>query len=114
MNRVRKALDCPGEAREDWRIVCDLAHALGASWPEYASPEDVWNELADLSPELVRDPLRRGSRSTGSSGRAPTSTTRGRRICTRRGRRCRAGAGGSSRSSTSRRSSSPTRSTRSC
>jgi predicted molibdopterin-dependent oxidoreductase YjgC len=50
VNRVRKALDCPGEAREDWRIVCAIAGALGASWPEYESPEDVWNELADLSP----------------------------------------------------------------
>jgi formate dehydrogenase major subunit/formate dehydrogenase alpha subunit len=50
VNRVRKALDCPGEAREDWRIVCQMAAALGASWPDYASPEDVWNELADLSP----------------------------------------------------------------
>jgi predicted molibdopterin-dependent oxidoreductase YjgC len=50
VNRVRKALDCPGEAREDWRIVCDLARALGAKWPEYESPEDVWNEYADLSP----------------------------------------------------------------
>jgi formate dehydrogenase major subunit/formate dehydrogenase alpha subunit len=50
VNRVRKALDCPGEAREDWRIVCALARELGADWPDYSSPEDVWNELADLSP----------------------------------------------------------------
>jgi predicted molibdopterin-dependent oxidoreductase YjgC len=50
VNRVRKALPCPGEAREDWRIVCDLAAALGARWPEYASAEEVWNEYADLSP----------------------------------------------------------------
>jgi formate dehydrogenase major subunit/formate dehydrogenase alpha subunit len=50
VNRVRKALDCPGEAREDWRIVCDLAGALGARWPKYKSPEDVWNEYADLAP----------------------------------------------------------------
>jgi formate dehydrogenase major subunit/formate dehydrogenase alpha subunit len=50
VNRVRKALDCPGEAREDWRIVLAMAKALGAEWPEYQSPEDVWNELADLSP----------------------------------------------------------------
>ncbi len=50
VNRVRKALDCPGEAREDWRIVCDLARALGGSWPAYASPEEVWDELADLAP----------------------------------------------------------------
>ncbi len=50
VNRVRKALDCPGEAREDWRIVVAMAAALGASWPDYGSPEDVWNELADLCP----------------------------------------------------------------
>jgi predicted molibdopterin-dependent oxidoreductase YjgC len=50
VNRVRKALDCPGEAREDWQIVRALATALGASWPEYATAEDVWNELADLCP----------------------------------------------------------------
>jgi predicted molibdopterin-dependent oxidoreductase YjgC len=50
VNRVRKALDCPGEAREDWRIVCAMAAALGAEWPQYQSAEDVWNELADLSP----------------------------------------------------------------
>ena len=50
VNRVRKALDCPGEAREDWRIVCAMAAALGGSWPDYGSAEDVWNELADLSP----------------------------------------------------------------
>ena len=23
---------------------------LGASWPDYESPEDVWNEFADLAP----------------------------------------------------------------
>jgi predicted molibdopterin-dependent oxidoreductase YjgC len=50
VNRVRKALDCPGEAHEDWRIVLDLARALGARWPEYASSEEVWNEYADLAP----------------------------------------------------------------
>jgi predicted molibdopterin-dependent oxidoreductase YjgC len=50
VNRVRRAVPCPGEAREDWRIVVDLARALGASWPEYPSAESVWDEFADLSP----------------------------------------------------------------
>jgi formate dehydrogenase major subunit/formate dehydrogenase alpha subunit len=49
VNRVRKALETPGEAREDWRIVCDLAAAMGADW-RYERPEDAWNEFADLSP----------------------------------------------------------------
>ena len=50
VNRVRKAVPCPGEAREDWQIVVDFAKALGADWPEYASAEDAWNEFADLAP----------------------------------------------------------------
>ena len=50
VNRVRKAVPLPGRAREDWRIVVDLARALGAGWPEYQSAEDAWNEFADLSP----------------------------------------------------------------
>jgi predicted molibdopterin-dependent oxidoreductase YjgC len=49
VNRVRKAIPCPGQAREDWRIVVDLANALGAGW-EYATAEDAWNEFADLAP----------------------------------------------------------------
>jgi predicted molibdopterin-dependent oxidoreductase YjgC len=50
VNRVRKAVPCPGEAREDWQIVVEMAKALGGSWPEYRGAEDAWNEFADLSP----------------------------------------------------------------
>jgi formate dehydrogenase major subunit/formate dehydrogenase alpha subunit len=50
VNRVRKAVPCPGSAREDWRIVVDLANAMGAGWPEYGTAEDAWDEFADLSP----------------------------------------------------------------
>jgi predicted molibdopterin-dependent oxidoreductase YjgC len=50
VNRVRKAIPCPGQAREDWRIVLDLAKALGADWPDYGSAEEVWDEFADLAP----------------------------------------------------------------
>jgi predicted molibdopterin-dependent oxidoreductase YjgC len=49
VNRVRKAIPSPGQAREDWRIVVDLANALGAGWT-YSSAEEAWNEFADLSP----------------------------------------------------------------
>jgi formate dehydrogenase major subunit/formate dehydrogenase alpha subunit len=50
VNRVRAAVPLPGNAREDWRIVVDLARALGAEWPQYGTPEDAWNEFADLAP----------------------------------------------------------------
>ena len=49
VQRVRKAIPCPGEAREDWRIVVDFANALGAQWT-YTHPEQAWDEFADLSP----------------------------------------------------------------
>ncbi len=50
VNRVRKAVPLPGNAREDLEIVDALGRALGAEWPEYAGAEDVWNEFADLAP----------------------------------------------------------------
>ena len=50
VNRVRKAVPCPGNAREDFRIVVEMAKALGADWPAYESPEDAWDEFADLAP----------------------------------------------------------------
>ena len=50
VNRVRRAVPLPGNAREDLQIVIDLARAMGAEWPEYAGAEDVWDEFADLAP----------------------------------------------------------------
>ena len=49
VQRVRKALDPPGEARDDIRILLDVAAQLGHHW-HYDSNEDVWNELRSLSP----------------------------------------------------------------
>jgi predicted molibdopterin-dependent oxidoreductase YjgC len=49
VQRVRKALDPPGQARDDIAIVCELADRLGQRW-DYGSSEDVWNELRSLSP----------------------------------------------------------------
>ena len=48
VQRVRKTIDPPGEAREDLRIIMDLARRLGHDWPGDA--ESVWNELRQLSP----------------------------------------------------------------
>ena len=49
VSRVRAAVEPPGEARADWRIVVGLARKLGAAW-EYESVEEVWDEFADLAP----------------------------------------------------------------
>jgi formate dehydrogenase major subunit len=49
VQRVRKALEPPGDARDDVEIICELAKRLGHDW-HYASAEDAWNELRSLSP----------------------------------------------------------------
>jgi len=49
VQRVRKALNPPGDARDDVSILCDLARRLGRDWGT-PSAEDVWNEIRRLSP----------------------------------------------------------------
>ena len=49
VQRVRKALDPPGEARDDIEIVYELARRLGTDLGS-TRPEDIWNELRTLSP----------------------------------------------------------------
>jgi len=49
VQRVRPALAAPGEARADWRVVADAAHALGLAW-RYASAADVYDEIARVAP----------------------------------------------------------------
>jgi formate dehydrogenase major subunit len=49
VQRVRKAIDPPGEARDDIAIVYELARTLGHDLGSDAA-EDVWNELRSLSP----------------------------------------------------------------
>jgi formate dehydrogenase major subunit len=46
---VRKALDPPGNARDDVDIVVDLARRLGQHWT-YPDHEAIWDELRRLSP----------------------------------------------------------------
>ncbi len=49
VQRVRKLLDPPGEARDDLEIVCDIARRLGTDLGR-PSAQQVWDELRTLSP----------------------------------------------------------------
>jgi formate dehydrogenase major subunit len=49
VQRVRKAVDPPGEARDDLAIVFELARRLGHDWGAPVA-ERVWDELRSLSP----------------------------------------------------------------
>lgn len=52
VQRVRKAVEPPGEAREDWRILIELSNRLGCEM-NYSSPEQIWDETVRLSPILT-------------------------------------------------------------
>jgi len=45
---MRKALDPPGDARDDQWIICELARRLGHDWGQ-PTPEQAWDELRSLS-----------------------------------------------------------------
>lgn len=49
VQRVRKALDPPGDARDDIAILLELARRLGHDW-NYTNHEQIWDELRSLSP----------------------------------------------------------------
>jgi formate dehydrogenase major subunit len=49
VQRVRKALEPPGEAKDDMEILRELARRLGFDWSQQ-SAEEVWDELRSLSP----------------------------------------------------------------
>ncbi len=52
VQRVRKAIDPPGQARSDWEIVCDLATRMGYPM-QYAHPSDIMDEIAGLTPSYA-------------------------------------------------------------
>jgi formate dehydrogenase major subunit len=49
VQRVRKALEPPGEARDDLWVIEEIARRMGADWG-WQTAEDVWNEVRALSP----------------------------------------------------------------
>ena len=52
VQRVRKAIEPPGEARADWEILCHFARAAGYPMPHYRSPAEVYDEMAALTPKV--------------------------------------------------------------
>ncbi|HEY9524975.1 MAG TPA: molybdopterin-dependent oxidoreductase [Thermopolyspora sp.] len=52
VQRVRKAIEPPGEARDDIEIICEIARRLGHDW-HYDGAEQVWNELRSVAPDYT-------------------------------------------------------------
>lgn len=49
VQRVRKAVTPPGEAKADWEIIQLVANKMGLSW-NYASPKEIFAEIAQVVP----------------------------------------------------------------
>ncbi len=48
--RVRKAVESPGEAREDRRIIVDMAQHMGYDLGSYESASQIFDEIAEAAP----------------------------------------------------------------
>jgi assimilatory nitrate reductase catalytic subunit len=54
--KINKAIDCPGEAREDWRIIQDIAGALGRGRGfSFNTPGEIFAELRKASRGGIAD-----------------------------------------------------------
>jgi len=54
--KINQAVTCPGEARQDWRIIQDIARALGRSRGfTFSSPREIFDELRAASRGGIAD-----------------------------------------------------------
>ncbi len=52
VQRVRKALEGPGEARPDWKIICDLSSRMGYPM-QYGNEEEIFEEIRRVAPAFA-------------------------------------------------------------
>ncbi len=54
--KINAAVDCPGDARQDWRIIQDIARALGREKGlTFANPREIFEELRRASAGGIAD-----------------------------------------------------------
>jgi assimilatory nitrate reductase catalytic subunit len=54
--KINKVVDCPGDARQDWKIIQDIAKALGREKGfTFNEPREIWDELRVASKGGVAD-----------------------------------------------------------
>ena len=52
VQKVRKAVDAPGEARADWEILTSIAQRMGAPW-NFKNPSEVFDAIAQVTPSYA-------------------------------------------------------------
>ncbi|MFW6019001.1 MAG: formate dehydrogenase subunit alpha [Bacteroidales bacterium] len=51
--RVRKAVEMPGNAREDWKIIDEIARRMGKPMNNPQTAEDIFKEIAQVTPMMA-------------------------------------------------------------
>ena len=62
VQRVRKAVEAPGQAKADWEIIAELSTKMGYPM-NYATPEEIMKEINALTPSyagITYDRLEKG------------------------------------------------------
>jgi formate dehydrogenase alpha subunit len=52
VQRIRKAVEPPGQAKYDWEIICDIATRMGYPM-SYRNPEEIMREIASETPSYA-------------------------------------------------------------
>ncbi|EHZ2655483.1 formate dehydrogenase subunit alpha [Vibrio vulnificus] len=52
VQRISPVVNPPGEAKEDWRIIQEIANAMGSDW-HYRSVADITNEITRVTPQYA-------------------------------------------------------------
>jgi len=50
VQRVRKAIEPVGDSRPDWMVICDIAKHMGAKGFDFENPEQIMEEIRELTP----------------------------------------------------------------
>jgi predicted molibdopterin-dependent oxidoreductase YjgC len=53
VQRVRKAVEPPGQARADWEVLLDIMKRAGLEQPDYSHPREIYAEMAALAPKFA-------------------------------------------------------------
>ncbi len=52
VQRIRKAVDAPGDARDDWQILCDISNRMGYPM-SYETSSDIMEEIGTVTPSYA-------------------------------------------------------------
>jgi len=75
----RPAVSPPGDARQDWELICEIARRMGLDW-NYAGVPEVYEEMRALMPSLANIPWSRIEREGSVTYPADAEDEPGREI----------------------------------